>query len=450
MRIQLLCDQKWRDLPGIAAIKVALEFKGYSVLVTATKEAVGFANVFRPDAVVFNHLLSKIHCEIARALSEDGRAVIVLPTEGAPRPEYGPCLTGEYSDYSNVDLILAWNESSAINIRNYWGMNEISAPVVGCTRFDFYHERFRSLLPTREEFCHRNGLKNDRPIVTWATDYQVAHLHRNNNKASWKKYEKEVIEGGDVACLDKIGLTWQELPSMYAKGQTLCAAAFFQLARSMPDVQFILRPKPIENRDYYHKCIRENNLANVSFCPEDHIWNILRATDVHLHRHCTTAIEAWMWDKPTIEMAMYRHPAWDWPEREAGSFSANTASELIDLVGKSLEGTIDDGMRNYRNDYIHKWFGPTDGNRCEVAAQLIDQVLSGRPGRSWLKPFVGFPVTKKQQLRIGLHYMLNKAPGERMFSFSRGSVRSTLEAKEKHIRRKDVLRFCRDIRLVSG
>lgn len=450
MRIQFLCDHKWRDLPNIATIKVTLEQKGHRVLITTTKDGLALANLFRPDAMVFNHMFGNTYRTVARALKKDGRMVIVLPTEGAMRPEYVSIAAGEFSDYSDVDLLLAWSEAAASDIRQRWGVGADVAPVAGCTRFDFHHERFHSLVSTREEFCRRNDLDPDCPIVTWATAYGYAHLHGNNSHGVWAQLARETGEVGVAECLRRIGIEVKNMPRLFAEGRERCAAAFFQLARALPEIQFVLKPHPVENLEFYRGHIRKNALENVRFCHDDYIWNILRATDVHLHRQCTTAVEAWMWDKPTIEMGMDHQSAWEWPEREAGSFIARSDDELVELVRYSLGTTIDPALSAYRRSYIHRWFGPADGHRCEAAGCLIDAALNSRTAKPWVRPLLDLPIPPRQQLRAAIGYAADLTPGQPLVRRQGLPLSGGLGSEDRHIRRSDVARYCQQVGSIMG
>lgn len=442
MRIQLLCDHKWRDLPSIAVVRVLLQRRGHKVLVTTTKEAVALMNVFRPDAVVFNHISSAVYRDLARALKSDGRCVVHMPTEGTVRPEYTAMAAGEGTDYSNVDLHLPWSEPAAVEIRARWKLGEDAAPVAGCGRFDFYHPRFRSLITPREDICRCFDFDPARPIVTWATNYCLAHLHDYFLPAVWKQFEQECKNMAQDVALARIGISLPDYPRLVAEGRNKAADSFFKMARELSEIQFLIKPHPVEDREFYLEQVRRYNLKNVKFCGNIYIWDVLNITNAHLHRQCTTAIEAWLWDKPTIEMGMDNHPAWAWPEREAGSKVAHDAGELIELVRQSLGAGIDPSLRAYRDQYISRWFGPVDGRRCETAADLIDTLLSRRQATSWSKPLRGWRVPIRQQAKTTIGFLLNRAPGEPLLPRSSGAGQRNDGDLDKHIRRKDIVRYC--------
>lgn len=443
MRVQLLCDHKWRDLPNLCAIKLALESLGNKVLISATKDAHAHTTVFKPDVVVLNHLQSGTYRTFSRILKENGRTVVVLPTEGTMRPEYESIGAGEFSDYSHGDLFLAWSDKASDDVRRRWGNSGIEVQGIGCTRFDFHHPRFHEAVPTREAFCAKWGLDPSRPVVTWATAYAYAYLKGNAPQNRIAQFEREATEVGVKECLRRIGIDLIDLPAIFSEGREVAAEAFFKTAEALPDVQFVIKPHPAEDLSYYRQRIANTGFRNVRFCPQDYIWSILRASDVHLHRHCTTAVEAWMWEKPTVEMGMDKHPALAWPEREAGSDVAEDAKSLIELVRYRLATPVDSSLAEYRMNYIHKWFGPADGHRCEAAAQAIYQYSLERKTTSSRQPIRGLGISNCDTAKAVLRRWLNRTASESLIGRN-GS--EGIGAEDKLIRRRDVIDYERILR----
>lgn len=445
MRIHLLCDHKWRDLPNLTALQIRLQCLGHNVLLSTTKDARAMIAAFRPDCVVLNHLFSAAHRNLAKNLRAAGIAVVVLPTEGAMRPEFTTLGEGEFTDFSLADLFLAWSEPAAAGIRARWGFDESRVPVAGCNRFDFYDPRFAGAVDSRETFCARYGLDPARPIVTWATQYGYAHLAADPDSPRYRQWLKEIADVGVFACYERIGLDPREVPGLFAQGRDAAADAFFILARAVPDAQFLIKPHPVEDLDYYRHRIAAADLHNVRFCQSEYIWNVLKASDIELHRQCTTAVEDWMWGKPTIEMGMDFVPQWAWKEREDGSDVARDAEELIALVRGYLDGgTVDAARQAYRRDYIHRWFGPADGRRCAVTGEMIDAFLKERGRkRGYLRPIKGLNASPKDALGAVLRYRLNRLPNQPL-------LRRAVAAKDavgfdKLIARPDVLAYRRRI-----
>jgi hypothetical protein len=435
----LLCDEKWRDLPNLCAIKLVLEGLGGRVLISATKDAYGHAMAFNPDVVVLNHLHSERYRMFSRILKENGRMVVVLPTEGGMRPEFESIGAGEFSDYSDVDLFLAWSNKAADDVGRRWKNSGTESRAIGCTRFDFHHPRFEKAVTTREAFCTKLRLDPSRPIVTWATAYAYADLNGTAAKSSIVQFEQEAVEIGLKECLRRIGIDLVDLPAIFSEGREAAAEAFFEAAKALPDVQFVIKPHPREGLGYYLRRLADSSHPNVRFCPQDYIWNILRVADVHLHRQCTTAVEAWMWRKATIEMGM--DPARAWPEREAGSDFAEDTKSLIELLRYRLGTPVDEKLQGYRWDYIHTWFGAADGRRCEAVAKAIHQCALERPTRSASRRIRGLGISYRDAASAVLRRWLNRAPTESLIRRSDVSG-----ADDKWIRPSDISEYERMLR----
>ena len=439
MRIQLLCDHKWRDLPNLTVTKLRLEQHGHRVLVSTTKDAEPSLQWFRPDCLVFNHLFSQSYVALAAKARLAGIAIVLLPTEGAVHPAVAPLGDGEFSDYSLLDLYLAWGEEPAQGVRKRWSLDARAAPVTGFSRLDFYDQRFAAAVTPRDEFLRAMGLTPSGQVVTWATQFPYAHLNRSPEEAA--KYVREQTDFGVRASYERIGLDPKRIPEIHAQAQRASAAAFVTLVSGLPNVQFIIRPHPAEDREFYRALIRERRLENVRFCPQDYIWNVLNASDVHVHRHCTTAVESWMWDKPTIELAPEVVPELAWPEREAGSDIAADADTLIEQVSHYLSGgRISDELKNYRRAYIHRWMGTADGRRSEAAADAIDTMLRmrGRRRRLW-SPLPGVRGSARAVAAAALRHLIARKPNEAFF----GRAVASFGPEDKLVTRRDVAAYSR-------
>lgn len=442
MRIQLLCDHKWRDLPNLTVTKVRLQQLGHRVLITTTKDAEPCMLWFRPDCLVLNHLFSRTYISLAKSARAAGIAVVLLPTEGAVHPAVAPLGDGEFTDYSLLDLYLAWGEEPALAVRKRWNIDATIVPVTGFSRLDFYHERFSMVVTPRERFLTAMNLNPARRVVTWATQFPYAHLAQPS--ADQTKLVREQDDFGVRASYERIGLDPARIPGIHAQSQRDSATAFVVLAGAMPETQFIIRPHPAENRDFYRSLIRRQNLTNVRFCPQDYIWNVLNASDVHIHRHCTTAVEAWMWNKPTIELVTKVVPELVWPEREAGSDVAVDVDTLVEMVRHYLgDGRMTQDRFDYRRAYIHRWMGRADGRASEAAADAIDGMLRarGRRRRAWSR-MSGVRGSPRQVAAAAFRYMLGRHPNDPLYRVASPGT----GPEDKLITRRDVRAYTQLVR----
>lgn len=437
MRIQLICDHKWRDLPNLTVTKLRLEQLGHHVLLATAKDVEPTMRWFRPDCLVLNHLFSTVYVELATRAREAGIATVLLPTEGVVHKALAPLGDGEFSNYSVLDLYLAWGEEPAKLVRARWGFDETTAPVIGFPRLDFYHERFACAVTPRDRFLRDLGLDPDRRVVTWATQFPYAHFGPRERE----KYFREQSDFGVRASYERLGFDPARIPEIHAQDQKAGAAAFFAMAKVFPDVQFIIRPHPAEKRDFYRALIHERQLKNVRFCPQDYIWNVLNATDVHVHRHCTTAVEGWIWGKPTIELNLNPVKQLAWPEREAGSDIASDPEMLIKLVKHYLDGArVAPDRLAIRQAYIQRYMGAADGRRSEAAADAIDQMLQKRGctrGRWSAMP--GVKGSARTVIAAALRHALARKPDEPFF----GKELDRAGPEDKLVTRRDVAAYSR-------
>lgn len=378
MRVHFICDHKWRDLPGLVAIGVLLRRLGHQVTIRSSQDTRASLSSLRPDCVVFNHFFSQSHNELARGLKAAGVVVAVLPTEGAGRPVFHEVDRGDVTDFSLVDLFLSWSPRNTNAMTECGAISPDRIATTGCPRFDFYRQPLEHYVSPREEFCRRYGLDPERPVITWTTQFTQADVERSNEE-KWAQFCFEMTDTGVSKCLESIGFDFRDFPDYHRAAREASMQAFFELASARPHLQFILKPHPVENVDFYRLRIMQGGAKNIRVCGAEYIWDVLNASRIILHRHCTTGVEAWMWDKPTIEMAMGSENLLAWPEREAGSVVATDTSQLIDLVDGFLSGRrLDEKLVEHRKAYIREWFGEPDGRRCLAVAEELDRCLMRR------------------------------------------------------------------------
>ncbi|MDA0786865.1 MAG: hypothetical protein O3B37_11320 [Proteobacteria bacterium] len=378
MKVLLYCDHRWRDLPPLCAVKLHLERLGHRALIVAAREARAMIPAFRPDCVVLNHFWGKSYNDLAITLREAGIAIVVLSTEGAGRPIFHEMDRGDVADFSLIDRLYTWGRRITAPMIAHGTITPDRVMTSGCPRFDFYRKPFMGAVKSRAAFAAEYGLALDRPIITWATQFPHAAVARDNPQLR-NEYCAAMTDFGVDRCFEAIGVDYTELPVYHAALRDASSEIFFRFAREHPECQFILKPHPNEKRSYYEERIAGFSGSNVSFCPQDYIWNVLHASDILLHRHCTTAVEAWLWDKPTIELAAIPDDFMAWPEREAGSHVARTYDDMAGLIGDFLGGReIEAGRKAAREAYIEEWFGTPDGRRCEDVARDIDTILKAR------------------------------------------------------------------------
>jgi surface carbohydrate biosynthesis protein len=411
MKVILLCDHKWRDLPPLAAIKLYLERLGFRVWIFAVRDAIGMIPVIRPDCVVLNHFWGNQYQQLAVRMREAGTTMVVLPTEGAGRPIFHEVDRGDVTDFSLIDRLYSWGPRNSQAMLARGAVPPDRLVTSGCPRTDFYRQPLMGAVTPRSEFAAEHGLDPAQPIVTWATQFPHAAISRDDPR-EWDLYCRSMTDFGLDRCFTSVGVDFRVMPEYHRNLRDASADLFFAYARANPGLQFILKPHPNEKREFYEARIRDAGVANVRFCRVDYMWNVLHAADVLLHRHCTTAVEAWLWKKPTIEFATIPDEFMAWPEREAGSHVARDFGELDALVRDFLAGrTIEPEREAIREAYIRDWFGEPDGRRClSIAEDIAALVRSRRPSRPPRRSFAAAGVRPSDTARSIARHALALPP----------------------------------------
>jgi surface carbohydrate biosynthesis protein len=387
--IALIVDQKWRDLPGMAALAAWLELKhGLPVVLLPYTRWREVLVRHRPRAIAVTHMNGTRSRAIADAARSFGTKLVVIQTEGRPNnSETMEYAVGRGTDPRGVDLWFTWSDT----VRAFMLERQLLAPerivTAGVARFDYYREPFRALNETRESMARRYGLDPSRPIVTLATNFTNTKFYKANQEflaSDWKdlglSHFKAYADPHDWARRD-----WE------TREQTLGIAR--ALLRARPHVQLVLKPHPAEEHDRYETFASEVNAERngdraVAFVGLEYIWNVLSMSDVHVHRLCTTGVEAWLLGLPSIDLHVADYHGWSLTlggsaaEAVAGNDLVSSADALIERVDHYVRGgRISREQQQARDRYIERWLHVVDGARSEAHADAIAGLVAGMPSR---------------------------------------------------------------------
>jgi surface carbohydrate biosynthesis protein len=373
-RILLLVEFKLRDLPSCVLLKYMLERRfGYQVRLGppgSEREAVA---EFRPHLVIYSHLRYPESVKRARELRCMGIGVAVLHTEGASILE-GPkmVIAGKFSDHSVADIQFVWNQEMAALTKRFHPATADRVHVVGSPRMDFYFAPLNRLHMPKEEFCRRYGLAAERPVVTWASNFgwvRLADQPSAINEVQARYHREGVAQFAP----------WNNIADVVRResvSRRLQADAFVDLARAFGDVGFVLKTHPIEDGDWYQSLCRAAGLKNVVIVTKEYIWDVLNASSFHLHRSCTTALEAWLMGKPTIDLMLNPEEWYYSEELSRGGDVVTSSKELIECVGTYLSGaSVPAGQLANRDQVLRDWFDRRDGCSAGRHAAIIRDFL---------------------------------------------------------------------------
>jgi len=444
MKVHFLCDHKWRDLPTVSAMRMELEKLGITSTAASSKDTFALLPVLRPNALVLNHMYSERRRDFARALRAKGVKIIVLPTEGKGEPAVDRMVWGDFNDYSEVDLFLAWNRKSAEKLIELGRLTNGRVELVGCTRYDYYRDPWARVTLSRQEFCERHGLDPARPIAAWTTKFGYARVH--DNPSLMAAFEADFRALNVWRCYDDIGFDWRNLPRIHQESRVALSASVMEAAKARPNIQFLIKPHPTEEKSFYERRMAEHGLRNVTLIFGEYIWDVLQNSDVTLQQRCSTAVESWMIGKPTIELKMREEADLVWPELEACSPRAHDAEELVAAIDAVLLGDTAAApeTQRRREALIEEFAWKVDGQRSRHAALAIAGLLSeSRPAKP-VSPG-DFGLSWRASMRITLRYGLGVRSSQSIacHMLSRG-LRMNMGPRQeldKEVTRFDVMRY---------
>ncbi len=413
----IVCDHKWRDLPGLVWLKLLLEQEHprWHVMVLPKQECFTYTRLFGAGLVVLPSSNGK-YLENAAKLRELGAASIILPTEG--RPTFGKSIDYSVKSYDGnmADGVLHWSHVMADAWQACESRNAMHASVVGATRFDFYRPPLSGQLSTADQFLHWIGAESAMPIVSWATAFPYAKFFGCNQ-------EWQVRDWMNNNYTVQLGLEREHMLDMIRNEHDNRAASWHCLrhcAALLPGVCFCVKPHPYEDFDWCDATVREwreKGIDNVFLIQGVYIWDLLSACTVHVSRACTTTAEAWMLRKPTIELGFIGTHEQHLEVGDSKVGSSKDAEPLKDValspesVVEKLRHYLDvrsvpEELQSARDANNERWCFKVDGCSTRRAVEQISGWVSEwRPHRkrffSWgglgrrlkvrTKELVGFP-----------------------------------------------------------
>ncbi|NLI10320.1 MAG: hypothetical protein GX447_06175 [Elusimicrobia bacterium] len=380
--IALVVDHKWRDLPGMVLLSDILKKKyGFSVKLIPYNLWEKTLIFDKPKILCVSILYGKRGLKIIETCKQTGAKIAILMTEGRPNTidslKYS---TGPESNSKYADLWICWSET----VRNYMLEEKVlpqeKLPVLGCNRFDIYFGSYKKLIQNKKDFLIKYGLNPDMPVISWATNFTHAKFFKNNTKFMLNDWKD-------------LGLTKYKSysdPLGVAKDDYFCRIESSKIIKEYlkkhKNLQLMIKPHPAEDHSFYidfaNECNKELGGKRVAFIGFEYIWDVLNATDVHIHRLCTTGIEAWFLDKPSIELHIKDYLPWSLSldgsasDGAKGNDMALNEKQFFEITDFYLNGgkPASDKMI-YRKKYIKKWLYKVDGFRSESYAEAISQLF---------------------------------------------------------------------------
>ncbi|ADZ89913.1 CDP-glycerol:poly(glycerophosphate) glycerophosphotransferase [Marinomonas mediterranea MMB-1] len=390
MKILISIDHKWRDLPGYILLGETLKKKGHTVDYCRNGLERFFVYYHCPDVVIWNHVLDKGSQLLACELKKNGVKVLLLPTEGIPTlVGYRDFAHGAFSDLSGVYKAYTWNSEAKVSLEKNSTICNDDIAVIGVPRFDVYHPKNNFMIVNREEFYNRHALNLNKKTILFATNFTQASFFNKNQEFLEKDaknlgFDKVVSDVNDNARRD------YESRSYFLDSLSLVSKTF-------SDSNIILKLHPSEDHAFYSSII--DSFSNVKIIETDYIWDVLFHSDIEIKRSCTTGIESWLIDKPTIEYHLNPDEWYYSEEHASGSRIVRSNAELIEAIkfGLSDKERFNSSLVNRRKKVLSAWVGDFDGCRTQKLAEDIDKIDS----------YANYPLNFKRLRGSAVAYLLS-------------------------------------------
>ncbi len=369
MRIALILDNPFRDLPGLVLTALELCRRGATCYLVPARLRYHELFALAPDFVLLNNLRTDKE-SIAQRLLSAGISLGVLDTEGGVfvnLERYAADLVRAAAIRQGVSCFCSWGPRLAdYAVQKQW-FSRSQVQVTGVPRFDFYAEPWREaalrLTPDAAGFPS--------PRVLINSNFSLANpLYRTPEEAAEVKRLRWNREPAAVE--RELAIERESMEKMIG----LAA----RLSDRLPDLTFIYRPHPFENPDTYRDRLPSRpNLHLVKRGAVDG-W-ILRARAL-IQRGCSTAIEATLAGVPALAPSWISTP-YPLEAVEAVSLPCACEEELAAQLTAAAAGrdVIPEAVRSRLQTVLSDWFFAVDGQCHQRVADAVMDALDSRPPR---------------------------------------------------------------------
>ena len=344
--------------------------KGFSVVI-GTKGGVYKTAKSYGTGIYFYKDHSLLSADMLAELSLLGLKIAVLDEEGLSWPSPEEYFHKRINDkvFKVSDAIFAWGERQYEIIKKTPSASEIKIHVLGNPRFDILHTKYRKYLADQakhdlsflqKDYVLINSMftpGNWNPLL-YGTPSYVEHMRKRG-----------LIQNDEqLNFYTKVSESAYELFEVYV-------SMLKNLSKTFPNTKFIIRPHPDENQEKWFSLFKKEKNVIV----ENKGRQSIGRSKGNFYTGCTTAIEAWAMNKPTLRY----HPI---PETEYGPFLPNQFGKTIKTereLFNELELCLNNNESNRYNvdsDYVESFInniftGDAAKNIIDVLDYIYDEMI---------------------------------------------------------------------------
>lgn len=362
----IFVDLKDRDLMGDALIAYHLQKRGITCYLEPLETWQAAIHAYQPNFVLYNHLTVKHLANFSQKMKSWGVLVGCLMNEGLLYGDSARLFSSKKQhDHMHCDLYLTWNDVHREELTKH----EFCSPpemahTIGCPRFDFYKKPWNQVY---QQERHEDGL----PVVLVNATFALAHYYtmpRENADRFFEPWANKIEGVKDY---------WELIEAQY-NGRERTPSYIEPLIKS-GKYRVIIRPHPREELGFYKTWIdsmTKEEQERVSLSINEPPPVAIFKSDVVVNcEDCTTSMEAWLADKPTITIALDQYPYWFTETYKRLSPIAYSSNELATMIPDALADPIQPDYHSLRQEHLEKWLHSTDGKCSERAAEEIATLI---------------------------------------------------------------------------
>jgi surface carbohydrate biosynthesis protein len=369
--IVILVDNKRRDLPGAALIAHHLKKIGVRCELEPLGAWRSVLWAHKPDMIIFNHLNAGHLEKYSQELHRRGILTAVLPNEGILyQKEILDFNASRFHNGSHIDHFFCWNDVHADAIKQALQDRNVQTHVIGIPRFDFYFP------PLAKQFK-----AGPRKKVLFCTNFGFSKFHDFSPEAAARFFDR-----------------WSDAVPAYRDWKRLVAIDrearvrffdFLNAAITQTAHEFILRPHPNEDPapyEQWYKTLDEKIKARVRYDRQGNIPDLIMECDLEIARDtCTTSLESWVAQKPTIDIHLANDPVFHQEFTEKLTTVCTSSEKLPQLIDALLARPEPEQFKEPRKEHLQKWCNTPDGRVCQKFAALLKRIVEKQPAPDFSK-----------------------------------------------------------------
>lgn len=365
-RVCLIVDNPLRDLDGLALLGWHLAEKNAEVYLVSMSNKYEIL-FLRPDLVLLNYV-RKGNRKFIAVCHDIGIMTGVLDTEGGVLKDADFVFRSVFKHVDTVDLYCLWGIKQYEALRKVNILPKDVIKVTGCPRYDFCVSPWSNALLDMPQ-----SLAAQKTVLV-NTNFPIIQPRFQSSE----KEAKELVSdaGFDAGYVNN-------LLSQTKTARTEVVNTIKQLAPRLPQLMFVIRPHPFEDKSFYEDAFK--GFPNIEVHQSGPVFPWIKHSIVMLHHNCATAIEAVLMGKEPVYLKWINTPLLDQPSSIEVSHHAHSPAELEDMLKKLLEGKrleVPNELKTVRDKIIRDWFFSNDGKNAERAANATLETINKKNRKS--------------------------------------------------------------------